>query len=326
MAIKLEVMEPKKEKDIHISVVSPVYKAELIVDELIKRLTNELSKITDKYEIILVEDGGPDNSWGKIEAQCKQDKHITGIKLSRNFGQHRAITAGLDYCTGEWIIVMDCDLQDRPEEIPNLYKKAKEGYDAVFARRELRQDSAIKKMSSYVFARFFTWLSGSNFDNSIANFGIYNRKVIESVNKMREPMRSFTPMVFWVGFNNTTIDVVHASRFEGKTSYNFRKLLRLALDISIAFSDKPLLLTIKLGLTISAISFMLIIYYIYKYISGQILQPGYASLILSTWMVSGIIIFVLGIIGLYIGKIFDGIKQRPLYIVQNIIAENKQQY
>ena len=126
MAIKLEVMEPKKEKDIHISVVSPVYKAELIVDELIKRLTNELSKITDKYEIILVEDGGPDNSWGKIEAQCKQDKHITGIKLSRNFGQHRAITAGLDYCTGEWIIVMDCDLQDRPEEIPNLYKKAKE--------------------------------------------------------------------------------------------------------------------------------------------------------------------------------------------------------
>ena len=300
-------------KSVHISIVSPVYKAEL---------TTELTKITDSYEIILVEDCGPDKSWAKIEEQCKKDSHVVGIKLSRNFGQHHAITAGLDNTRGEWVIVMDCDLQDRPEEIPNLYKKAMDGYDVVFARRAQRQDSFLKRMGSNLFAAFFAWLSGTKPDNSIANFGIYNRKVIDAVNGMRETMRSFPPMVLWSGFDTTAIDVVHASRFEGESSYNFSKLLKLAMEIALAYSDKPLRLTIKLGVSISAISFFFILFYIYKYLTGQISQPGYASMILSIWFLSGIIIFVLGLIGLYISKIFEGIKNRPLYIIKNIINKN----
>ena len=310
-------------QNVHISIVSPVYKAELIVDELVKRITEQLIKITDNYEIILVEDCGPDNSWKKIEEQCKKDSHIVGIKLSRNFGQHHAITAGLDHCRGEWVIVMDCDLQDRPEEIPNLYNKAIEGYDIVFARRAHRQDGFLKKTTSSLFTKCFTWLSGTKPDNSIGNFGIYNRKVILAVNKMREPMRSFNPMVSWVGFNSTAIDVVHAGRFEGRSSYNYAKLIKLAIDIALAYSDKPLRLTIKLGFSISAITLLFIIFNIYKYVTGQISQPGYASIILSIWLLSGIIIFVLGIIGLYISKIFEGIKDRPLYIIKDIIIDQK---
>ena len=310
-------------QDVHISVVSPVYKAELIVDELVKRLTEQLIKITDSYEIVLVEDCGPDNSWKKIEEQCKKDSHIVGIKLSRNFGQHHAITAGLDNCRGEWVIVMDCDLQDRPEEIPNLYNKAIEGYDIVFARRAHRKDGFLKKMTSDLFAKFFAWLSGTETDSTIANFGVFSRKVINAVCSMREPMRSFNPMIAWIGFNSTSIDVVHASRFEGRSSYNYSKLLKLAIDIALAYSDKPLRLTIKLGFSISAITFMFIIFNIYKYITGQISQPGYASIILSIWLLSGIIIFVLGIIGLYISKIFEGIKDRPLYIIKDIIIDQK---
>ena len=308
-------------QSVHISIISPVYKAEFIVDELVKRITSEVIKITDSYEIVLVEDCGPDNAWGKIEGQCARDPHVVGIKLSRNFGQHHAITAGLDHCKGEWIVVMDCDLQDRPEEIPNLYKKALEGYDVVYARRANRQDAAIKKTTSSIYSKIFAWLSGTKPDNTIANFGIYNRKVINAVNTMRETMRSFTPMVSWVGFKSTAIDVVHASRFEGTSSYNFAKLLKLAFNIAIAYSDKPLRLTINLGLAISGISMLLIFTFIYMYISGRIQQPGYASIILSLWLIGGIIIFVLGVLGLYISKIFEGIKRRPLYVIDSIVNE-----
>jgi len=305
--------------NILISVVSPVYKAELIVDELVIRLTTELKKITNDYEIILVEDCGPDNSWGKIAENCKNDDHITGIKLSRNFGQHHAITAGLDHCSGEWVIVMDCDLQDRPEEIVNLLNKAKEGYDIVFARRAQRQDNFLKKRMSKLYGRIFYWLSGIKIDKTIANFGIYNQKVIRSIHKLREPMRDFGPMIKWVGFKDTSIDVVHSSRFEGKSSYDLAKLTNLALSTILAYSDKPLKLTVKLGTLISFFAFMFTFYNLYEYFTGKITQPGYTTLILSVWILGGMIIFIIGVVGLYISKIFESVKNRPLYVIEKLI-------
>ena len=185
---------------------------------------------------------------------CNRDKRIKGIKLSRNFGQHHAITAGLDACTGQWIIVMDCDLQDRPEEIPNLYKAVINGYDIVYAKRTSRKDSLFKKLTSEIFHYIFSYLSGVKQDKSIANFGIYNRCVIDSIKSMREPMRAFGPMVKWVGFKNTSIEVEHGQRYAGKSSYNLKKLFDLALEIAIAYSDKPLKITIKLGIFISLLS------------------------------------------------------------------------
>jgi len=307
-------MEPA-DKNIHISVVSPVYKAEAIVDELVKRLTNELSKITNDYEIILVEDCGPDNSWGKIAENCKKNSHVKGIKLSKNFGQHHAITAGLDNAKGVWVIVMDCDLQDRPEEIPKLYAEAQKGYDIVFARRTQRQDGFFKKITSRLFYVAFSYLSGIKQDGTIANFGIYSRKTINAVNSLREPMRSFSAMARWVGFNRSSVDVEHGKRFEGETSYNWSKLIDFGLDIAISYSQKPLKLAVKLGLLISFLSVLYSIYNLIAYYVGIITVSGFTSLIISIWFLSGLIIFILGIIGLYVGKTFEGIKNRPIYII-----------
>jgi dolichol-phosphate mannosyltransferase len=298
-----------------ISIVIPVYRAEQIMDELVTRLTRSLSDITSSYEIILVEDGGPDKSWDKIVENAQKHPQIKGILLSRNFGQHHAITAGLDASKGNWVVVMDCDLQDQPEEIAGLYAKAKEGYDIVFARRAQRQDAFFKRMSSKVFYGVFAYLSGIPQDNSIANFGIYSRKVIDTINTMREPMRAFAPMARWVGFNRTAIDVTHAERFAGESSYSWSKLFNLALDFAMAYSDKPLKLTIKLGISISILAVLYTLYNIVLYNMGIITLTGYTSLIVSIWFLSGLIIFTLGIIGLYIGKMFEGIKNRPLYII-----------
>lgn len=299
-----------------LSVVSPVYRAENIVDELVNRIHNAVSGITQEYEIILVEDGGPDRSWKKIEEQTEMDSRVKGIKLSRNFGQHTAITAGLDHCKGEWIVVLDCDLQDQPEEIPRLYEEAMKGYDIVYARRRERYDSWFKKISSKLFYKIFGWLSGVPQDGSIANFGIYSSKAIQAVNQLREPLRSFATMIKWVGFKSTGIYVEHAERFEGKSTYNFKKLINLALDISLAFSDKPLRMTVKLGAVLAFSAFLFGIVTLFRFFAGKITETGYTSLILSIWFLSGLIIFILGVIGLYLGKVFDGIKNRPLYIIE----------
>ncbi len=307
--------EDNSKTNLLISVVSPVYMAEGIVDELVNRLIKNLEKITLAFEIILVDDGSPDNAWKKIVENNKKDSRVKGVKLSRNFGQHHAITAGLDKVSAEWTIVMDCDLQDRPEEIPNLYNKAVQGYDLVFAKRAHRQDNFNKKISSFLFYKIYSYLSGIKQDNTISNFGIYNRKVIKAINQIREPMRAFSPMARWVGFRTAAIEVYHDKRFEGTSSYNWYKLINLAVNISIAYSDKPLKIVTNLGLYISSASVIYICYVLLRYFTGTQHFSGYTSLIVSIWFLSGLIIFTLGILGLYIGKTFEVVKGRPLYFI-----------
>ncbi|WP_103867187.1 glycosyltransferase family 2 protein [Aquimarina sp. I32.4] len=302
-----------------ISIISPVYLAQNLIDELVHRLENTLSSICNEYEIILIEDGSPDESWNAIENICKKNKNVLGLKLSRNFGQHYAITAGLANAKGKWVIVMDCDLQDQPEEIPKLLNKTKEGYDIVYAKREIRQDNVIKKTSSKIFYKTFGYLTDSKQDASIANFGIYHKKVIQSILSMKDHVRFFPTMVQWVGFKSTKIYVEHNSRGEGKSSYSWRKLINLAIDNIIAFSDKPLRLTIRLGLSIALLSFFSGLLYLYKYLNGEIKVLGFASIVISIWFLSGLIIFILGIIGVYLGKTFDRVKQRPTYIISKKI-------
>lgn len=304
---------------IEISVVSPVYRSAPIVKSFVERLTVALQSLAVRYEIILIDDGSTDDSWTEIITQCNADKNVKGIKLSKNFGQHHAITAGLDRANGQWIVVMDSDLQDQPEEIHRLYNKAKEGYDIVFARRANRADAFRKSFSSVVFYKLFSYLSGIKQDGTIANFGIYSRKTVNAINRLREPMRAFSPMARWVGFKKATIDVQHNARTEGKSTYTWSKLINLALDISIAYSDKPLKMAVKLGLFISFMAFLFTIYNLVAYFSGEIKVVGYASLIISIWFLSGLIILILGVVGLYVGKTFEGIKNRPLYIEDEIL-------
>ena len=301
----------------HISIVSPVYRAENLVDELVKRIHQSVSSITSDYEIILVEDSGPDSSWNKIVALAEKDPKIKGFQLSRNFGQHYAITCGLDQSKGEWVVVMDCDLQDRPEEIDALYQKAISGYDVVLAKRDQRQDTFFKKFFSKAFYRTLGYLTGSAMDEQVANFGIYHRNVINAVCELRESIRYFPTMIQWVGFKQTAISVTHSARDVGKSSYNFKRLLNLALDIILAYSDKPIRLMIKLGILVSVLSFIMGFYFSFQYLLGNVTVPGYTSLILSIWFFSGLLLILVGVVGLYVGKTFEGVKKRPIYLIQN---------
>ena len=298
-----------------LSIVSPVYKAEQIIPLLVERIEKSVGKITADYEIILVEDGGPDDSWSVIEALAQNNPKVKGIKLSRNFGQHPAIMAGLSHSRGEWVVVMDCDLQDQPEEIEKLYAKAKEGFDIVLAKRKNRQDGFFKKMTSLFFSKVYGYFTDTEYDNEVANFGIYNRKVIQSILEIPDAIKFFPLFVKFVGYSSTSIIVEHALRAEGNTSYSFAKLVSLAFNTIISFSNKPLKLFVKFGLTISIISFIVGIYNVYLAITDQIEVLGYSSIIVSIWFLSGVLITTIGVTGIYVGKIFDQTKNRPTYII-----------
>jgi len=302
-----------------ISVVSPVYQASRIIPRLVSEVSSAIEGLTESFEIILVDDRSRDDSWDSIKKECMKNHRVKGIRLSKNFGQHAAITAGLSLAKGEWIVVMDCDLQDRPDQIQYLYRKALEGYDIVFARRRTRKDSKIKRLYSRVFYSVFSYLTETSQDAAIANFGIYHKKVIEAVLDMDDNIRYFPAMVQWVGFNSTRVDVEHSSRAQGESAYNLRRLLRLAVNNIISFSDKPLRLVAQGGLILSAISLAIGLFYLVGYLLGAIKIAGYASLVISIWLTAGINIFVLGLVGIYVGKAFEKIKGRPAYIVDEAV-------
>jgi len=298
-----------------ISVVSPVYNAESILAELVQEIDLALNSLQISYEIILVDDCSPDNSWEQMKSLAKNRENLKLVKLSRNFGQHPAIMAGLSVASGAWTVVMDCDLQDKPSEIPKLYKKAQEGFDVVLAKRSKRQDGFFKKITSKWFYKCFSFFTDIKVDGEVANFGIYNKKVIASILSIGDVLVFFPLFVKWVGFNQTSITVEHSKRSEGKSSYSFYMLLKLAFNTIISFSDRPLRLFLNLGLITSFISFLGAIRIFIKALNGEIEILGYSSLFISICFFSGIIISVLGVIGIYLGKTFNQSKNRPLYII-----------
>ncbi len=298
-----------------ISIVSPVYRAEKILPILVSEINLVMERIGEDYEIILVDDRSPDNSWEVMKVLSSQNPKIKSIRLSRNFGQHSAIFAGLTKTKGDWVVVMDCDMQDQPKEIAKLYKKALEGYDIVLGQRENRKDKFLKKLSSKLFYKVFNYLSGANFDNNVANFGIYHQKTIKSILDMGDYVKFFSLFINWIGFKSVSIPIEHGEREEGKSTYSVGRLFKQAFNVIISFSDKPLRLFINFGLSISVLSFIVGIYYLYLALTGKIAQPGFSSLILSIWFLSGIIISCIGIVGVYLGKTFDQTKGRPTFII-----------
>ena len=301
---------------VHISIVTPIYKCSGCLNELYERLKKSLSTITESFEIIMINDASPDNSWDNIVSLSKTDSRVRGVNLSRNFGQHKAITAGLDFANGDWIVVMDCDLQDQPEEIIKLYNKAQEGYDIVFGRRAQRKDSFIKKLGSKLFYKVFDYFTNSKVDSSIANFSIISNKVLQSLNKLREQNRMYPLFINWVGFKRVNINIEHAKREEGKSSYTLSKLINLAIDSIVSQSNVPLKISIKFGFTISLLSLMYAVLLIIKYFMFSIPVEGWTSVMVSIYFIGGLLFANMGMIGLYIGKVFDETKARPIYIVQ----------
>lgn len=288
-----------------------------MVSELVRRNVDALSGMGVDYEMILVNDASPDNSWQAIEAECKKNPKVKGLNLSRNFGQHYAITAGLRYTTGDWVIVMDCDLQDRPEDIPALYAKAQEGYDIVFARRVVKHVGWWKQFSSVAFHKVFDWLSGTKTDPAIANYGIYCRKAIEEYNKIPQYARSFVPLMELVGFKRGYVDVEQDASARGESSYTLVKLLIHSFRIIITSTNKPLRMAVGVGFGMAALSFVLALYNVIAKLVGIIMIDGYTTTVFSIWFVGGLLLSVIGVLGLYIGAIFDQVKGLPLFVVKD---------
>lgn len=298
-----------------ISVVVPVYGCRTALPELYRRLTKVLKTLVQEYEIILVNDACPQGSWIEIEKLCSEDDHVVGLELSRNFGQIKALTAGLDYSTGNWVVVMDCDLQDQPEEIERLYRKVQEGYDVVFARRQTRQDSPFKVFVSNCFYKVYSLSTGVDYDSALCNFSISSRKVVNSYCQMRELHRAFVMYIQWMGFRQGYIDVDHQERYAGKSGYDFKKRIKMAGEILTSQSDKLLQATAVGGGLISAGAFLAVLVIVIRYFFMHI-QPGWSSIVASLFLMGGLIILAIGIVGIYVGNIFMEVKHRPLYIVR----------
>lgn len=302
-----------------ISIVSPVFQTQQLVDELVRSILQEVSKITDDFEIILVDDGSLDGSWKKIEDNCFKNRKVKGIKLSRNFGQHSAITAGLKECSGDYVVVIDCDLQDNPAYIPILYEKAKEGYDIVFTVRSRRKYPFLKNATAKFFFFIFNWLSDTQQATAdVGAFSIITRKVLDAFCRINDAHRHYLMVLRWLGFRSASINVEHRKRAAGPSSYNWKRLISHAVNGITAHSDKLLKLSIGIGLIYFLVSVVAILYLVLMYfIQGY--KEGWASTIVLLLFSTGIILMAIGIAGIYIGKIFDQVKNRPLYLIDSKI-------
>lgn len=302
-------------KRLDISVVIPVYKAEGCLHELYRRLVESLDALQLTFEIIMVEDCGGDSSWNIIQELAAQDDRLRGFKLSRNFGQHNAITAGLDQARGDWVVIMDCDIQDKPEDIGRLIGKTREGYDVVIARNIIRRHSWLKQVTAKAFYKVFSWFAGYHYEDGVRSFRIMSRDAVNALKSMREQMRSIGPLGMWIGFSSAYMDIELEPRYAGRSSYNMRRLLSLAFNNIVAFSDKPLRISISVGFTMAGCAFAYGLYTVIRAMIHDIPVPGWTSLITSLYFIGGLILANLGVVGVYIGKTFDETKGRPLYLI-----------
>ena len=305
-----------------LSLVIPMYNEEAMVSLLLATIEEKLIDVLKgKYEveIVAINDGSKDKTLELLKNELDKYPELVIVNLSRNFGQHYAITAGLAASTGEWVVVMDCDLQDRPEEIPNLYQKAQEGYDTIFAEIVERDDRFMKKFTSRAFSYVFAYFTDSPVDKKTNNFGIYHRKVIDAVLSMGDYIKCFPVEVRWVGFKIGYHPVIKDARAEGTSGYTWAKLIAFAFDNIIAFSNKPLRMALRMGFYIVGLSIMLALFYMIRYLAGGIAVSGFTTLIISLWLIAGILISLIGIVGIYLGRVFDKVKDRPIFIVKEQI-------
>ncbi|MBP5408954.1 MAG: glycosyltransferase [Prevotella sp.] len=299
-----------------ISVISPVYGAPTLLHELVRQIEETVSQLTSEYEIILVEDHSPDNSREIITDICRDNKKVKGVFLSRNFGQQYALNAGFDLSKGDYVVTLDCDLQNPPAQIKDLYEKIQEGYDIVFASRQNRPDNFFMTQGSHLFNKLMGFLTDTKQDESLAEFAIYRRKVIEAMAQMGDYRRYYPLMNQWVGFKTAKILVNHDERTDGKeSSYSMRKRINLAISTAVAFSTKSLRLIVYFGFVITFIAILLALFLVIKTLITGIDVSGWVTLFVSMWFIAGILVTVIGIVAVYIGSIFDEVKRRPSYII-----------
>jgi len=309
-----------KTPSLEISVVIPVYGCAGCILELQQRLTQVIKKITSRYEIIYIEDRGKDDSWEMLTRIAKIDKKVKAFRLSRNFGQHYAITAGLSQAEGNWTIVMDCDLQDPPEDIPRLYRKAKEGYDIVLMKRMNKKLNLFRRSAAFLYFKLINLFTKERLNGIYGSFSILNRKVRESYLTLHDNDRHYLFIIRWLGFKTGSLEYEHSERFTGKSSYSLRSLLAHSFN-GVFFQTTALLRwIIYLGFFVSFSGCLFGAYFLYIYFVRSI-QPGWTSLVMLLLVIGGLILISTGITGLYIGKIFDQVKGRPLYVLDKSIIK-----
>ena len=312
-------------RPIVISVVVPIYGCPESLRELHQRTSAALRDITPDYEIVLVDDCDHQGSWEIIADIARGDPAVRAYRLSRNFGQHAAITAGLAQCRGRWAVVMDCDLQDPPENIGALYAKALEGYDVVLARRKHKKHSAFRRFAARLYFKIVNVAAKTHLDGEFGSFSIISRKVIDSFLRFQDRDRHYLFILAWLGFRTGAIDYMHAPRHSGRSSYDLRALIRHAIN-GVFFQTTDLLRWIVYGgFWISFAGFALALYYLYIYIVKSTTPPGFTSLAVLILLIGGFILMSTGVAALYIGKVFDQVKGRPLYVVDKAVVDGRLQ-
>ncbi|HEX9431869.1 MAG TPA: glycosyltransferase family 2 protein [Burkholderiales bacterium] len=308
---------------VELSVVVPVYGCRDSLRPLHERLTAALRGIGASYEIVLVDDCDRQGSWEVVEQLAREDHAVRAFRLSRNFGQHAAITAGLAQCTGRWAVVMDCDLQDPPELIGELYRAALAGNDVVLARRKRKRQSFFRRVAARVYFRLMRLLAQARLDGEFGSFSIISRKVIDALLRFQDQDRHYLFILNWLGFRTTAIEYEHAARHSGTSSYRLRDLIRHALDGMFFQTTVLLRWIVYVGFWVSCAGFLLAAYYVYMYLRHSV-YPGYTSIAVLILLIGGFIIMSTGVAGLYIGKVFDQVKGRPLYVIDRSIVSGEQ--
>jgi dolichol-phosphate mannosyltransferase len=303
------------------SIIVPLYNEEEVIEELYKRLKRVMDSCEEPYEVIFVDDGSKDKTYEKVKVICNEDNSFKLVKFSRNFGHQAAITAGMNTSVGKAVIVIDADLQDPPEIILKMIEKWKEGYEVVYGKRVKRNgESLFKKLSAKMFYRTLNSLTSVKIPVDTGDFRLIDRKVCDELNALPERNRYIRGLVSWLGFKQTAVEFVREGRFAGETKYPLKKMLKFAADAITAFSYKPLKLASYFGTLISILSFVYLIVVIYQKLFTDLTVSGWASIIACSIFFNGIILIMLGIIGEYIGRIYEEAKGRPLYIVRETIG------
>ena len=313
-------------KSPEISIVVPLYNEEKNIRLMYDRLVSSILKITSNFEIIYVNDGSKDNSFLELVKLSKEDERVKYINFSRNFGHQIAVTAGLDYSKGTAVVIIDGDLQDPPEVIPEMYAKHKEGFEVVYGQRLKRKgDNFFKKITAKYFYRILKKITSINIPLDTGDFRLIDQKIVKDLKNMPEQNKFLRGQIAWLGYRQTSVFFERDERKFGETGYPFSKMLKFALDGITGFSDVPLQFVTKTGIFISFISFLVILYAIFSHFILERTITGWTSLIISSMFIGGVQLISVGIIGEYISRINKNVQSRPLYIVSetNIEANTK---
>ncbi|WP_231584122.1 glycosyltransferase family 2 protein [Domibacillus indicus] len=308
----------KEREEMKYSIIIPVYNEELVLRETYSRVKAVMEKTDGPYELLFVNDGSRDATIDILRELAVQDRHVKYLDFSRNFGHQIAITAGMDYAAGSAVVIIDADLQDPPELILDMIEKWKEGYEVVYAKRTKRKgETFFKKQTAKLFYRLLRASTDIDIPLDTGDFRLIDRKVCDQLKNMKEQSRFVRGLVSWVGFKQTAVEYERDERLAGETKYPLKKMLKFSMDGITSFSYKPLKLASLLGMMLSAASALAIIIVLYQRLFTDSTIPGWSSLLLTMLFFNGVMLIMLGVIGEYIGRIYDEAKNRPLYILRD---------